>query len=133
MSFRGAAPSLRVPSRPLKLAVVVPGGVDRSGEYRVIPALLALLERLAHDNEVHVFALAQEPEPGEWDLAGARVHNIGSGSTIARAVAAIDGAEIVAERGPSQAADHVVDRGITLRGADLADVGGVGARLRYRF
>jgi glycosyltransferase involved in cell wall biosynthesis len=61
----------------LKIAVVVPGGVDRSGEVRVVPALLALLKRLAVRHEVHVFALRQQTEPGEWWLLGARVHNVG--------------------------------------------------------
>jgi glycosyltransferase involved in cell wall biosynthesis len=60
----------------LKIAVVVPGGVDRSGEIRVVPALLALLERLAARHEVHVFALWQEPQRASWWLCGARVHNI---------------------------------------------------------
>lgn len=64
----------------MKIAVVVPGGVDRSGEVRVVPALLALLKRLAAQHEVHVFALRQEAEPGEWWLCGARVHNIGGPS-----------------------------------------------------
>ena len=40
----------------MKLALVVPGGVDRTGEFRVIPVLLALIERLARTHEVHVFA-----------------------------------------------------------------------------
>jgi hypothetical protein len=43
----------------MRVALVVPGGVDRSGEYRVIPALLALIERLAQRHEVQVFALRQ--------------------------------------------------------------------------
>lgn len=73
----------------MKLALVVPGGVDRSGEYRVIPALLALIERLSVHHEVHVFALHQEPVPGAWDLLGARVHNIGRGATRVRAIRAI--------------------------------------------
>lgn len=73
----------------MKLALVVPGGVDRSGEYRVIPALLALIERLSVHHEVHVFALHQEPAPGTWDLLGARVHNIGQGATRVRAIRAI--------------------------------------------
>lgn len=73
----------------MKLALVVPGGVDRSGDQRVIPALLALVERLARRHEVHVFALHQEPMAGEWTLAGARVHNIGDGLTRLRAVHAI--------------------------------------------
>jgi glycosyltransferase involved in cell wall biosynthesis len=72
----------------MKVALVVPGGVDRSGEVRVIPALLALIARLAASHEVHVFALAQEPRPGTWDVAGARIHNIG-GSRPLRAIPAI--------------------------------------------
>ena len=73
----------------MKLALVVPGGVDRSGEVRVIPALVSLIERLARLHELHVFALHQEPTPGAWPLAGAMVHNIGDGWTYWRAVAAI--------------------------------------------
>ncbi|KQV48753.1 hexosyltransferase [Pelomonas sp. Root1217] len=73
----------------MKIAVVVPGGVDRSGEVRVVPALLALLKRLAVRHEVHVFALRQEAEPGAWWLCGARVHNIGGRLTVPRAVRAI--------------------------------------------
>jgi len=73
----------------MKIALVVPGGVDRSGEYRVIPALLALIANLAHHHEVHAFSLFQEPLPSEWELAGARIHNIGRGATRSRAIAAI--------------------------------------------
>jgi glycosyltransferase involved in cell wall biosynthesis len=73
----------------MRVALVVPGGVDRSGEYRVVPALLALIKRLSQQHEVQVFALAQEPQPGSWDLAGARVNNIGVGHTRLRAVRAI--------------------------------------------
>jgi glycosyltransferase involved in cell wall biosynthesis len=62
----------------MKIALVVPGGVDRSGTTRVIPCRLWLIERLAAGgDEVHVFALNQEPEPGEWPLLGAMVHNAG--------------------------------------------------------
>ncbi len=73
----------------MKLALVVPGGVDRSGEQRVIPALLALVERLARVHEVHVFALQQERFAGRWMLAGASIHNIGDGWTRLRAINAI--------------------------------------------
>jgi glycosyltransferase involved in cell wall biosynthesis len=73
----------------VKIALVVPGGVDRSGEYRVIPALLALIARLSVHDEIHVFALHQEPLPARWDLLGARVHNIGAANTRLRAVRAI--------------------------------------------
>jgi glycosyltransferase involved in cell wall biosynthesis len=73
----------------MKIAIVVPGGVDRSGEYRVIPTLIALITRLASQNDVHVFALWQEAQPETWQLAGAHVHNIGAGHTLFRAVRAI--------------------------------------------
>jgi glycosyltransferase involved in cell wall biosynthesis len=73
----------------VKIALVVPGGVDRSGEFRVIPVLLALIERLARAHEVHVFALHQEAVAGRWELAGATIHNIGDSWTRLRAIAAI--------------------------------------------
>ena len=62
----------------MKIAIVVPGGVDRSGTQRVIPALLWLIDRLAAGDEVHVFALQQEKLPGRWPLLGAQVHNAGT-------------------------------------------------------
>ncbi|HEX2092330.1 MAG TPA: glycosyltransferase family 4 protein [Longimicrobiaceae bacterium] len=62
----------------MKVALLVPGGVDRSGTHRVIPCLLWLIERLAAaGHDLHVFAHAQEPEPGSWPLLGATVHNAG--------------------------------------------------------
>lgn len=73
----------------MKIALVVPGGVDRSGEVRVIPALLALIGRLAREHEVHVFATHQDEVPGSWTLEGARVHNIGMPRTMWRAASAI--------------------------------------------
>ena len=73
----------------MRIALVVPGGVDRSGEYRVIPALLALISRLALRNEVHVFALRQEAQACDWDLAGAQIHNIGFRHMRLRAVRSI--------------------------------------------
>jgi glycosyltransferase involved in cell wall biosynthesis len=73
----------------MKLAMIVPGGVDRSAELRVIPVLLALIERLASRHELHVFALYQEPEPAVWPLAGAHIHNVGARNRVARAIAAI--------------------------------------------
>jgi glycosyltransferase involved in cell wall biosynthesis len=73
----------------MKLALVLPGGVDRSGEVRVIPVFLALIERLARHHDVHVFVLHQEPAPARWELLGAEIHNIGEGRTRWRAIAAI--------------------------------------------
>jgi glycosyltransferase involved in cell wall biosynthesis len=61
----------------VKVAMVVPGGVDRSGTERVIPFLLAMVERVAARHELHVFALRQEERPGSWPLLGATVHNLG--------------------------------------------------------
>jgi glycosyltransferase involved in cell wall biosynthesis len=61
----------------MKLALLLHGGVDRSGEQRVIHAFLWLIERLARHHEVHVFALNQEPEPATWNLLGAQVQNVG--------------------------------------------------------
>jgi len=62
----------------MKIAFVLPGGVDRSGDQRVIPCLLWLVERLvAAGDELHIFALNQEPRRGTWPLLGATVHNAG--------------------------------------------------------
>ena len=52
----------------MKIALLVPGGVDRSATTKVIPCLLWLIERLAEGHEVHVFALRQEDRPGTWPL-----------------------------------------------------------------
>lgn len=71
----------------MKIGLFVPGGVDRSGVYRVIPCLLWLIERLAKRHEVHVFALYQERERSRYELRGATVHNIGSKLTGFRALA----------------------------------------------
>jgi glycosyltransferase involved in cell wall biosynthesis len=73
----------------VRLALVVPGGVDRTGEFRVIPALLALIERLSDHHEVQVFALNQEAEPGDWRLLGADIHNIGPYRVRSRTIHAI--------------------------------------------
>ena len=73
----------------VKLALIVPGGVDRTGTHRVVPFLLWLIERLAARHEVHVFALRQEPRPARWTLLGARVHNIGARPRRLRALATI--------------------------------------------
>lgn len=67
----------------MRVALVVPGGVDRSGQQRVIPALLWLIERLARRHTLHVFALSQEKEPGDYPLLGAHVHNLGMHSRAA--------------------------------------------------
>jgi glycosyltransferase involved in cell wall biosynthesis len=69
-----------------KIALIVPGGVDRSGTQRVVPALLWLIERLAHQHELHVFALRQERRASSYPLLGATVHNVGWGWPRSRAL-----------------------------------------------
>jgi glycosyltransferase involved in cell wall biosynthesis len=73
----------------MKVGLVVPGGVDRSGKYRVIPCLLWLIERLARVHDLQVFALRQEPEPGRWELFGAPVLNIGHRRRVRRLTSAL--------------------------------------------
>jgi glycosyltransferase involved in cell wall biosynthesis len=62
----------------MRVALLLHGGVDRGGVDRVVPARLWLLERLARRHDVHVFALGQDAAPGEWELLGARVHDVGA-------------------------------------------------------
>ncbi len=83
----------------MNVALVVPGGVDRSGRERVIPALLWLIERLARRHDVTVFALGQNDTPGDWPLLGAHVVDLGRaprgpipGAGIARRIAQLRGA-----------------------------------------
>jgi glycosyltransferase involved in cell wall biosynthesis len=62
----------------MKIGLIVPGGVDRSGRVFVIPVLLAQIERLASRHEVVVVSLDPNTEPSEYELLGARVVNLGS-------------------------------------------------------
>jgi len=61
----------------MRIALVVAGGVDRSGRDRVTPALLWLIARLARRHDVHVFVLDYYPEACSYELLGARIHDIG--------------------------------------------------------
>lgn len=61
----------------MKIALIVPGGVDRSGRILVIPVLLAFIERLARSHTVVVVSLDPNAEPSEYELLGARVVTIG--------------------------------------------------------
>jgi glycosyltransferase involved in cell wall biosynthesis len=133
----------------VKIALVVPGGVDRSGTTRVIPCLLWLIERLAAGgDDVHVFALSQDPTPGEWQLLGATVHNAGLRWSRLRTVAAMrrehrrskfDVVHAFWAGAPGQAAllFKLVARvpfAVTLPGGDLAALRDIqyGAALRWR-
>jgi glycosyltransferase involved in cell wall biosynthesis len=62
----------------MRIALIVPGGVDRSARVRVIPVLLALIERLAKRNRVLVVAINQEPQACDYPLLGAHVVNLGA-------------------------------------------------------
>ncbi|MEO6325020.1 MAG: glycosyltransferase [Thermoanaerobaculia bacterium] len=61
----------------MRIGLVIPGGVDPSGEERVIPALLWLIERLARRHEVHVFSLFQLTRAQTFSFRGAHVHDLG--------------------------------------------------------
>ena len=61
----------------MRIGLIVPGGVDRSAEYRVIPVLLAYIRRLAQRHDVRVFALHQDPvRQVTWPLLGAEVQTL---------------------------------------------------------
>jgi glycosyltransferase involved in cell wall biosynthesis len=60
----------------MKFLLIVPGGVDPSGRRRVIPALLALIKRLARRHQVLV-ASFNPPVPCSYELFGAQVINLG--------------------------------------------------------
>jgi glycosyltransferase involved in cell wall biosynthesis len=76
----------------MKISIITPGGVDRSGVARVIPCLLWLIERLVGSgDEVHVFALRQESGREQWLLLGASVHNTGGANALARGARVLTG------------------------------------------
>jgi len=61
----------------VRVALVVPGGVDASLSEKVIPALLWLVEALGKRHEVVVFALGHGEEPARWEIPGASVVDLG--------------------------------------------------------
>ncbi len=68
----------------MNIALVVPGGVDRSGEVRVIPVLLWLIKRLARRHRVRVRVRAGSRRRA-LDVEGAEVINIGASLRFPRA------------------------------------------------
>jgi glycosyltransferase involved in cell wall biosynthesis len=68
----------------VRLALVVTGGVDRSGREKVIPALLWLIERLAKQHEVFVYALRYHEQPCTYPLFGATVRDLGRPAGVRR-------------------------------------------------
>lgn len=73
----------------MRVALVVPGGVDPSGEWRVIPALLWLMRRLRERVDLQVFALRQQHRRIRYELFGVPVENIGLPLSSPRAVATL--------------------------------------------
>ena len=73
----------------MKVALIVPGGVGRGGTHRVIPTLVSLIERLAREYEVHVFALHQEARPSRYQLVGASIRTMGHRHSLWRALVGI--------------------------------------------
>jgi glycosyltransferase involved in cell wall biosynthesis len=60
----------------MRIAMILPGGVDPGGRERVIPVLLALIERLAAHHTVLVVALSPPVGPWIYRLRGARVAHL---------------------------------------------------------
>ena len=78
-----AAPPRPTAQQRRRVVLLVPGGVDRSGTERVIPCVLALIERLARSVDLHVLALRQEAHACRYDLLGARIECVPAGSRSA--------------------------------------------------
>ena len=77
----------------MRIAVVVPGGVDPPGGARVIPFVHQLIESSTQRHDVTVVAIGHEPETREWALFGAPVVNVPLGdhskADIARVLAQV--------------------------------------------
>jgi glycosyltransferase involved in cell wall biosynthesis len=76
----------------MRAALVVSGGVDRSGVDRVTPAILWLVERLARRFELFVYVLRYHTHPCSYPLRGATVHDFGSPRGVFRQYRALVGA-----------------------------------------
>ena len=61
----------------MKVAIVVPGGVHPSGETEIVPAWLALFERLANHHRIEAFVLKHLETPQTYSLRGVTVHDLG--------------------------------------------------------
>lgn len=130
----------------MRVALIVPGGVDRSGEERVIPALLWAIERLARHHDVHVFSCHAGAPPARYALRGALVHTVAARAPALRLLAAI-----LAEhrRAPfdvlhavwawpgmvAGVAGRLIDRPVLthLTGGDLADLPAIGYGMLRRW
>jgi glycosyltransferase involved in cell wall biosynthesis len=61
----------------MRIAWVVPGGVDETGRERVVPSWLWLLERIAARHDVTVFVTGAHNRPRSYALLGASVVDLG--------------------------------------------------------
>ena len=73
----------------MRVALVVTGGVDRSGRERVIPALLSFIERQARRHEVVVYVLRYHDRACTYPLLGATVHDLGRPQGLRRQYGAL--------------------------------------------
>jgi glycosyltransferase involved in cell wall biosynthesis len=64
----------------MRIALFVPGGVGHGNAEYIIPALLALIERLARRHAVLVVSLQPTAAIGRYELLGATVHHVGAGA-----------------------------------------------------
>jgi glycosyltransferase involved in cell wall biosynthesis len=107
----------------MRIAYVVPGGVDPPGGERVIPFVHHLVGAMAARHEVTVIAVGHDTAPGEWTLHGARVVNVPVGrhgkADIARVLASV----------PSAMGRVDVVHGLW---ANLPGLAAVAAAMRYR-
>lgn len=62
----------------MNIVWVVPGGVDRTGQDRVVPVWLPLIERLAQKHHLLIIALGQYDAFCHYELLGAHVINLGA-------------------------------------------------------
>ena len=73
----------------MRIALVVTGGVDQSGREKVIPAVLWLIERLARQHDVFVYALRYHEQPRTYPLLGALVRDLGRPAGVRRQYSAL--------------------------------------------
>ena len=75
---------------PMRIVLVVPGGVDPPGSPRIIPFIHGLVADLCAQHDILVIALGHDAEAGSWRLFDAEVVNVPVGrhskSDVARVV-----------------------------------------------
>ena len=78
---------------PMRIVLVVPGGVDPPGSERVIPFIHGLVADLSSRHDVLVIAVGHDPEPATWPLFDGTVVNVPVGqhskADVARVVRSV--------------------------------------------